>query len=84
MYITRATQGRSQLEDEHWQKNHRRSRNIEIPYKIRTLFAMMICHCEISDITALWMVNRECMSEDILHRYRIDNEEQNYNDEILI
>ena len=70
-------------DDEHWQKTIEEAAISKSPNKIRTLFAMMICHCEISDIPALWMVNRECMSEDILHRYRRDNEEQNYTEEIF-
>ena len=70
-------------DDEHWQKTIEEAAISKSPNKIRTLFPMMICHCEISDIPALWMVNRECMSEDILHRYRRDNEEQNYTEEIF-
>ena len=45
---------------------------------------MMICYCEITDIPALWLNNREFMSEDIFFEYRIHNIEEEYNEEIFL
>ena len=73
-------------DDEHWDNTLKEASISRSPRKIRELFAMMICHCEITDIPSLWLNNRECMSEDILLEYRRHNTEEviEYNEEIFL
>ena len=56
------------------------------PRKIRELFAIMICHCEITDIPSLWLNNRECMSENILFEHGRHNTDEiiEYTEEIFL
>ena len=74
------------FEDIHWDNTLKEASISRSPRKIRELFAMMICHCEITDIPSLWLNNRECMNEDILLEYRRNNTEEviEYNEEIFL
>ena len=53
-------------DNEYWDNTLKGASRSRSPRKIRELFAMMICHCEITDIPSLWLNNRECLSEDII------------------
>ena len=61
-------------DDNHWELTLNEAALIKSPYKLRTLFAMMICYCEISDIPRLWINNRESMAEDIAFRLNNNSE----------
>lgn len=59
--------------DEHWEMAIAESSVVNHPRQIRTLFAIILVTCSPSNPKLLWNKFKESMAEDILHRYRVNN-----------
>lgn len=70
--------------DQQWDETLKEAAETEFAGKIRTLFAIMLSCCEISNPQELWEKHREAMSEDLLYNIRNMNPniEINFNNEI--
>lgn len=52
------------------------------PFKIRELFTVLLATCGLSKPMDLWQRFKDDLSEDILHRKKLVNHDQTFNDEI--
>ncbi|GBO12163.1 hypothetical protein AVEN_14835-1 [Araneus ventricosus] len=70
-----ACQLRGLLEDvEHWNKALEEAAASRSPKILRNLFAVMLQICSMSSPKQLWMDHKENLSEDILHKARIQQQ----------
>ncbi|GFR06057.1 ATP-dependent DNA helicase, partial [Trichonephila clavata] len=81
-----ACQVRGLLEnDEHWNATLEEAAFMHSPRMLRDLFAVMLQVCAVSNPNQLWINHQENLSEDILHRVRIQqrNMDLEFSTEIL-
>ncbi|GFQ70139.1 ATP-dependent DNA helicase [Trichonephila clavata] len=81
-----ACQVRGLLEnDEHWNATLEDAAFMHSPRMLRDLFAVMLQVCAVSNPNQLWINHQENLSEDILHRVRIQqrNMDLEFSTEIL-
>jgi len=63
--------------DNHWDLTLAEAVLSSSPHQIRELFAILLTTCFPSEASALWDKYKDSMSEDILHRIRIANQDPN-------
>ncbi|GFQ65014.1 ATP-dependent DNA helicase [Trichonephila clavata] len=81
-----ACQVRGLLEnDEHWNATLEEAAFMHSPRMLRDLFAVMLQVCAVSNPNQLWINHQENLSEDIMHRVRIQqrNMDLEFSTEIL-
>jgi hypothetical protein len=59
--------------DNQWNETLNEAKESDSPSKIRTLFAIILSCCEVSNPKSLWENHKDCMSEDIRHRLQREN-----------
>lgn len=64
-------------DDNHWDLTLADAALSSSPQQIRQLFSIILTTCFPSEASALWDKYKDSMSEDILHRIRITNQNQN-------
>lgn len=53
-------------DDSQWDTAMAEGELLRTPSRLRTLFAILLLRCELSDLLSLWLKYRESMSEDVL------------------
>ena len=54
-------------DDRHWDQTLEEAEACQLPKQMRSLFAIMLISCEISDQLGLWEKYKEAMSQDVLY-----------------
>jgi hypothetical protein len=62
-------------DDSHWNEALQEAALSRSPAQLRDLFAIMLASCGLSNPAVLWNAHRDSMTEDILHRARVQNPE---------
>jgi hypothetical protein len=59
--------------DAHWDSALVEAAALQLPHRIRHLFAILLTTCAVSNLLQLWKKYQNDMSEDILHTLRIQH-----------
>ncbi|XP_044587812.1 uncharacterized protein LOC123267312 [Cotesia glomerata] len=70
--------------DDHWDQAIEEATIYKMPFHLRNLFVIILGFCHVTEPIQLWLKYRNAMSEDILHRFRRhnDNNQLDFNNEI--